>query len=99
MSALPLTPGTHRPSALVGLSFGTDALATSLPKFLSDPAFPAGKVLLLTGASLSKTDLLDQVKAGLGDRLGGVFSAIGQHSPVREIQDALNEVRRYVLSI
>lgn len=93
--APPLTAGIHRPTALVGLSYGADALATSLPAFLKDPAFPStGKLLLLTGASLSKTDLLGRVQDALGDRFGGVFSSIGQHSPVQGIQDALDEVRR-----
>ncbi|KAK4702836.1 hypothetical protein P7C70_g3384, partial [Phenoliferia sp. Uapishka_3] len=94
MSIPILTPGIHRPSGLVGLAYGADALNTSLPKFLDDPAFPKGKVLLLTGNSLSKTDLLERIKTLLGDRLGGVFTSIGQHSPVQGIDAALEEVRR-----
>ncbi|KAL8277824.1 hypothetical protein RQP46_009807 [Phenoliferia psychrophenolica] len=94
MSTPALPSGVHRPSCLQGLAYGVDALATSLPLFLSDPGFPTGKLLLLTGTSLSKTDLLDQIKQGLGDRLGGVFSSIGQHSPVNAINNGLDEARR-----
>lgn len=93
--ALPhVQAGKHLPTQLLGVSYGPDALS-SLPVFLSDLDIATDSpVLILTGRSLSSSPLLDLVKAQLGQRLAGVFSSIGQHSPLEGIRKALEEVER-----
>lgn len=93
--ALPhIQSGQHIPTELGGVAYGPDALS-SLPAFLSQLDIAADSpIFILTGRSLSTSPLLDLVKAQLGQRLAGVFSSIGQHTPVEGIRRALEEVER-----
>ncbi|HXW84254.1 MAG TPA: iron-containing alcohol dehydrogenase [Candidatus Binataceae bacterium] len=51
------------------------------------------RALIVTGASLGRSALLDSVKAAAGTSLGGVFSGAKQHSPARTV-DALADQAR-----
>jgi len=57
-------------------------------------ALPAGRVFIVISGTLSRqTPLLGELKQVLGDRLAGVFNAMGAHSPRTDVLAALNQAR------
>lgn len=72
--------GLWQPTQLQKLHYGADSvkqhLLSCLPK-------ESSKAFVITGNSLaSKTPLVKQVEALLGDKHAGTFSKIGEHAPV-----------------
>lgn len=53
------------------------------------------KAFILTGSSLAtKTSLIKQVEEQLGSRHAGTFSKIGQHAPVKQLDEATELVMK-----
>jgi maleylacetate reductase len=78
-------PGTKR------VVYGTpmeEALAQELA--LDD----AGRVFVLASATLAReTDLVQRLRAVLGDRCAGIFTGIGAHTPRSSVVAAANQAR------
>jgi alcohol dehydrogenase class IV len=54
----------------------------------------ASRAVILCGASLGRSPLLDLVRAGAGDRLAGVYAAVRTHTPHTGVLDAAEALRR-----
>ncbi|MBE7180190.1 MAG: iron-containing alcohol dehydrogenase, partial [Terriglobus roseus] len=82
--------GFWKPTHLKGLYYGAGSVEQHL---LS--ALPSGesKAFIVTGTSLAtKTPLIKQVEALLGQRHAGTFSQIKQHSPIQQLDEILSTI-------
>ncbi|MGH7907974.1 MAG: iron-containing alcohol dehydrogenase, partial [Candidatus Binataceae bacterium] len=52
------------------------------------------RAIVITGASLSRSHLLDRVKAALGGRIAAIFAGASQHVPSKTVSMAAEEARR-----
>ena len=78
--------GLWKPTHLQRLYYGSGSVA----KHLLD-CLPSGssRAFIITGSSLAnKTQLIKQVEELLGSKHAGTFSKIGQHAPVKELDEA-----------
>lgn len=78
--------GLWKPTHLQRLYYGSGSvkehILSCLPK-------ESSKAFILTGSSLAnKTSLIKQVEEQLGARHAGTFSKIGQHAPVKQLDEA-----------
>ena len=44
------------------------------------------RALVICGSTVARTDMLDKVKAGLGDKLGAVFAEVKSHTPIEMVE-------------
>lgn len=79
--------GVWKPTHLQGLHYGPSSVQTHLISALPSPT---SKAFIITGSSLAtKTSLIQQVEKLLGpERHAGTFSAIKQHAPVAQLDEA-----------
>jgi len=78
--------GVWKPTHLQRLYYGSGSVQSHLLNSLPNKT---SKAFILTGSSLaSKTSLIKQIEQILGDRHAGTFSKIGQHAPVKELDEA-----------
>ena len=47
------------------------------------------RALVICGSTVARTEMLDKVKAGLGDRLAAVFAEVKSHTPVEMVERGL----------
>jgi alcohol dehydrogenase len=85
------TSGVYRFTRLESVIFGAGSLA-SLGTELQRRQ--AGRSLIVTGASLGRSKLLDHVKQAAGTALGGVFTGAVQHVPSKTVDALVEEARR-----
>nr|POE87821.1 maleylacetate reductase 1 [Quercus suber] len=84
--------GLWKPTHLVRLHYGPEAVKQHLLDCLPSDS---SKAFIITGNSLAtKTSLIKQVEQLLGDKHAGTFSKIGQHAPVKELDEATKLVHR-----
>ena len=84
-SSNPLS-GLWKPTHLQRLHYGPDSVKKHLLECLPNES---SKAFVLTGSSLAnKTSLIKQVEQQLGSRHAQTFSKIGQHAPVKELDEA-----------
>lgn len=84
-SSNPLS-GLWKPTHLQRLHYGPDSVKQHLLECLPNES---SKAFVLTGSSLAnKTSLIKQVEQQLGSRHAQTFSKIGQHAPVKELDEA-----------
>ncbi|TKA67760.1 hypothetical protein B0A55_08436 [Friedmanniomyces simplex] len=86
----PLT-GLWKPTHLQRLHYGPNSVKNNLLDCLPTPA---SKAFIITGASLAtKTPLIKSVEDLLGpDHHAGTFSKIGQHAPIKQLDEATEKV-------
>jgi len=81
--------GVWKPTHLQRLYYGSGSVSNLVDALKSE----SSRALILTGNSLAtKTPLIKQVEELLGSRHAATFSKIGQHSPVKDIDEALEVV-------
>jgi maleylacetate reductase len=91
--------GTHRYPPMEGVVYGVpfaEALAAGIAEGIADGINRAGShavYVLASGTLARQTDMLDQVRAALGNRLAGVCARIGSHTPRIDVVAAANEAR------
>lgn len=84
--------GLWKPTHLQRLYYGSDSVKRHLLECLPSES---SKAFILTGSSLAnKTSLIKQVEEQLGSRHAGTFSKIGQHAPVKELDEATELVMK-----
>jgi maleylacetate reductase len=87
--------GTHRYPPMDRVVYGVpfaEALAEEIAKGV-DGAGSHAVYVLASGTLARQTDVIDQVRATLGHRLGGVCTKIGSHTPRTDVVAAANEAR------
>ncbi|EME79549.1 uncharacterized protein MYCFIDRAFT_61341 [Pseudocercospora fijiensis CIRAD86] len=90
-SSNPLS-GLWKPTHLQRLHYGPDSVKKHLLECLPNES---SKAFVLTGSSLAnKTPLIQQVEQQLGSRHAQTFSKIGQHAPVKELDEATELVMK-----
>src|SRR6266699_5501953 len=47
------------------------------------------RALVICGSTVARTDILEKVKAGLGDRLAAVFAEVKPHTPIEMVARGL----------
>ncbi|CAK4030914.1 related to Lactaldehyde reductase [Lecanosticta acicola] len=78
--------GLWKPTHLQRLHYGPNSVKDHLLECLPTES---SRAFILTGSSLAnKTALIKQVEEQLGDRHASTFSKIGQHAPVKELDEA-----------
>lgn len=78
--------GLWAPTQLQKLHYGPETVQKHL---LSCLPTPSSKAFIITGNSLAtKTPLVKQVEQLLGNRHAGTFSKIGEHAPVKQLDEA-----------
>jgi maleylacetate reductase len=86
-----MKPGIHRYPDIDRVIYGTpfaEALRQEVERLDAKSVY-----LLASGTLARETDALDQVRRALGNRLAGVRSKIGAHTPRTDVVDAANEAR------
>ncbi|KAI4123576.1 MAG: hypothetical protein LQ347_006096, partial [Umbilicaria vellea] len=85
--------GLWKPTHLQRLHYGPSSVSTHL---LSCLPTPTSKAFIITGSSLAtKTPLIEQVEELLGAKHhAGTFSAIKQHAPVAQLDEATSAVAK-----
>ncbi|KAF2125006.1 Dehydroquinate synthase-like protein [Dothidotthia symphoricarpi CBS 119687] len=84
--------GLWQPTQLQSLHYGSGSVKKHLLDCLPSEK---SKAFIITGSSLAtKTPLIKQVEALLGDRHAGTFSKIGQHAPVAQLDEATSLVEK-----
>lgn len=84
-SSNPLS-GLWKPTHLQRLHYGPESVKKHLLECLPNEK---SKAFVLTGSSLAnKTSLVKQVEQQLGSKHAQTFSKIGQHAPVKELDEA-----------
>jgi alcohol dehydrogenase class IV len=87
----PLT-GLWQPTHLQRLHYGAGSVSKHLLDCLPSAS---SKAFIITGNSLAtKTPLIADVEALLGDKHAGTFSKIGQHAPVAQLDEATELVKQ-----
>ena len=78
--------GLWKPTHLNRLYYGPNSVKKHLLECLPSET---SKAFIITGRSLqNKTSLIKQVETLLGDRHAGTFAKIGQHAPVKQLDEA-----------
>ncbi|KAK5138431.1 hypothetical protein LTR08_000017 [Meristemomyces frigidus] len=78
--------GLWKPTHLQRLYYGSESVKKHLLECLPSES---SKAFIITGSSLaSKTGLIKQVEEQLGSKHAGTFSKIGQHAPVKQLDEA-----------
>lgn len=87
----PLT-GLYQPNNLNAMYYGPGTVKAHLLACLPSES---SKAFIITGSSLaSKTPLVKQVEELLGSKHhAGTFSKIGQHAPIKELDEATDKVK------
>ncbi|SMY24442.1 unnamed protein product [Zymoseptoria tritici ST99CH_1A5] len=84
--------GLWKPTHLQRLYYGSGSVKENLLECLPSET---SKAFIITGASLAnKTSLIKQVEEQLGSRHAGTFSKIGQHAPVKQLDEATELVKK-----
>lgn len=84
--------GLWKPTHLQRLYYGPNSVKEYLLECLPTET---SKAFVLTGTSLAnKTSLIKQVEEQLGKRHASTFSRIGQHAPVKELDEATELVMK-----
>jgi maleylacetate reductase len=83
--------GTHRYPPMDRVVYGTP-FAEALTQEI-DGAGSHAVYVLASGTLARETDMIDQVRAALGNRLAGVCAKIGSHTPRTDVVAAANEAR------
>lgn len=84
--------GLWQPTHLQRLHYGPGSVSTHLLACLPRAS---SKAFIITGTSLAtKTPLVQDVEALLGDRHAGTFSKIGQHAPVAQLDEATELIKQ-----
>ena len=74
------------------VEYGVGSLA-KLADVLRDLSI--SKPFIITGNSLAtKTDVIEQVKKAAGTEIAAVFSSIKQHAPIKDIKNAVDELKK-----
>lgn len=85
----PLT-GLYKPNALKELYYGSNTVQEHLLKCLPSEN---SKAFIITGKSLAtKTNLIKGIEDLLGSKHAGTFSGIGEHAPIKQVEEATNKV-------
>jgi maleylacetate reductase len=87
--------GTYRTPPMERVIYGVpfaEALAEEVARG-ADGAGSHAVYVLASGTLARQTDLIDQVRAALGNRLAGVCAKIGSHTPRIDVVAAANEAR------
>ncbi|KAF2722488.1 Dehydroquinate synthase-like protein [Polychaeton citri CBS 116435] len=82
--------GLWMPTHLQRLHYGSGSVGKHLLGCL--PKDTSKAFIISTNSLASKTDLIKQVEAQLGPKHAGTFSKIGQHAPVKQLDEATNQV-------
>jgi len=84
--------GVWQPNELKSMYYGSGTVKTHLLDCLPSQA---SKAFIITGQSLAnKTPLVKQVEELLGTKHhAGTFSRIGQHAPIKELDEATEKVK------
>ena len=87
----PLT-GLYQPNNLSAMYYGPGTVQAHLLDCLPSES---SKAFIITGSSLAnKTPLVKQVEELLGSKHhAGTFSKIGQHAPIKELDEATDQVK------
>jgi maleylacetate reductase len=83
--------GTHRYPPMDRVVYGVpfaEALTEEINRAVSHAVY-----VLASGTLARQTDMIDQVRAALGNRLAGVCAKIGAHTPRTDVVAAANEAR------
>lgn len=84
--------GLWQPTHLQRLHYGPGSVSKHL---LSSLPRPSSRVFIITGNSLAtKTPLVKEVEALLGERHAGTFAGIGEHAPVGKLEEGIELVER-----
>jgi alcohol dehydrogenase class IV len=90
-STLPAAPREFSYLPLQRVIYGDGAVALAGQEL---ERLGAGRALIVTGTTIStKTDLLDRVRASLGNACAGVFDGVRQHVPRRAVLDGVGAAR------
>lgn len=85
-----MVDGVHRFPALEQVIYGRP-FATALATVVA----PEARVFAMVGGTLSReTDVLDQLRAALGERLVDVWTRMGAHTPREDVVAAANAARQ-----
>ena len=85
------TSGVYRFTRLESVIFGAGSVASLATELQRRRV---SRALIVTGASLSRSKLLDRVKQAAGAALGGVFTGAAQHVPSKTVDALVEEARR-----
>jgi maleylacetate reductase len=83
--------GTYRTPPMERVIYGVpfaEALAQEVERTGAHAVY-----MLASGTLARQTDVLDQLHAALGNRLAGVYSKVGAHTPRTDVVTAANEAR------
>ena|ERR1700738_1656740 len=84
--------GQWEPTSLAKVVYGRGSIQ-QLPELLE--TLSARKAYIVTGSSLqTKTPVIKEIEAILGDKHIKTFSKIGQHAPIQAIRDAADEAKK-----
>jgi len=83
--------GLWKPAHLQRLYYGSGSVKKHLIECLPKES---SKAFIVTGNSLSKTGLIKQVEELLGKHHQGTFSKIGQHAPIKQLDEATEQVMK-----
>lgn len=88
------TMGSYTQTFLKRVFWGPNCIDTALPEALSLVS-KNKKALIITGRSLDKkTDVVRKVEKILGSAHAGTFASIGQHAPIADIRQVVEQVRQ-----
>jgi len=82
--------GTYYTSPLQAVYYGADSIQRGLPESLE--RFGTKRAFIVTGNSLSKTELCTRLQELLGEKYVGINNGIGQHAPIAGIRKAAEDV-------
>ena len=71
----------------------TAAIEALAPLAGQNERIGGSRALVICGSSVSRTDILGKVKAGLGDRLAAVFAEVKPHTPIEMVERGLSMYR------
>ena len=92
MSDIQNISGQYIPTPLQKVVYGRGVIQ-SLPSLLSE--LGCNKAFIVTGTSLqSKTPVIKQIEAILGDKCVRTYSKIAQHAPVSAIKEAVEDAKQ-----
>jgi 3-oxoacid CoA-transferase len=83
--------GQYEPTPLAKVVYGRGSIQR-LPELLD--SLKVHKAFIVTGSSLqTKTPVIKDIEAILGDKHIKTFSKIGQHAPIQQIREAATEAK------
>ena len=84
--------GLYKPTHLQRLYYGSDSVKEHLLECLPSDS---SKAFIITGSSLAnKTNLIKQVEELLGSKHVATYSKIGQHAPIKQLDEATELVKK-----